>query len=236
MVAAQSGDMPMAYATPGPCRTLRAVRNVSLDLSAAATGCRGAQCAITLHATLPAPATCAAFPGPRETVYLISGAWRGGGVQPGGGAGGPGVPGGPCCLLTLGRRDCAPLMRSRVQLRPRHVQGVRRPPGQLGLRRAAGTAGGGPAAPPSPVFQHLTQQRQHPSVCASLHRPALLAAVRPPGEWCLHARQRDRVRLRDPDPHLVGPRWLRPAALPQFQQESGPRSGRTCTTVSAPST
>ncbi|KAL4436632.1 hypothetical protein ABPG75_003771 [Micractinium tetrahymenae] len=73
MVAAQSGDMPLAYAGPGPCRTLRAVGNVSLDLSAAATGCRGAQCAITLHVTLPAPGSCAAFPGPRETVYLISG-------------------------------------------------------------------------------------------------------------------------------------------------------------------
>ncbi len=81
VVAAQSGDMPLPYAGPGPCRTVQAVGNVSLDLSAAATGCRGTQCAITLHITAPAPGTCAAFPGPRETVYLISGAGlgRGGG-------------------------------------------------------------------------------------------------------------------------------------------------------------
>lgn len=68
--------MPLPYASPGPCRTLRAVGNVSLDLSAAATGCRGAQCAITLHVTMPAPGACAAFPGPHETVYLISGVGR----------------------------------------------------------------------------------------------------------------------------------------------------------------
>lgn len=42
--------------------------NISLDLSAASTGCRGAQCAINLRVSTPLPGTCADRPGPYPTV------------------------------------------------------------------------------------------------------------------------------------------------------------------------
>lgn len=42
--------------------------NISLDLSAASTGCRGAQCAINLRVSMPLPGSCAERPGPYPTV------------------------------------------------------------------------------------------------------------------------------------------------------------------------
>ena len=49
LVQAQDGGgpLPFPYAGPGPCRSLRLLSNLTLDLSAAATGCRGlGQCQI----------------------------------------------------------------------------------------------------------------------------------------------------------------------------------------------
>ncbi|PRW33812.1 chlorophyllase I [Chlorella sorokiniana] len=74
LVGAQSGQgMPFVWAYPGPCRSLRQYSNISLDLSAASTGCRGAQCAINLRVSTPLPGTCTECPGPYPTVYLIPG-------------------------------------------------------------------------------------------------------------------------------------------------------------------
>lgn len=76
MVEALDGPASrFAFTSPGPCRTLRQLSNISLDLSAAATGCRGAQCSITLKVLLPeATDECrAAAPAPFQTVYLLPG-------------------------------------------------------------------------------------------------------------------------------------------------------------------
>ena len=77
LVGAQSGaGMPFAFEGPGPCRAITMLRNISLDLSAAATGCRGAQCAITLNVVLPQPVSCSAGSSvapPFTTLLLVPG-------------------------------------------------------------------------------------------------------------------------------------------------------------------
>lgn len=75
LVDAQDGEgLPFVFSQPGPCTQLRRLTNIALDLSAAATGCRSrAECAISLGLAMPAPGTCASFPGPFQTIYLIPG-------------------------------------------------------------------------------------------------------------------------------------------------------------------
>lgn len=75
--AQDGGGLSFAYASPGPCRTLRQLSNISLDLSAAATGCRGlGQCQITLRLAMPEAGTCPELPAPYPTVFLIPGTSR----------------------------------------------------------------------------------------------------------------------------------------------------------------
>lgn len=76
LVQAQDGggSMPFAYAGPGPCRSLRVISNITLDLSAAATGCRGlGQCQIGLRLAMPEPGSCPQLPAPYPTVFLVPG-------------------------------------------------------------------------------------------------------------------------------------------------------------------
>ena len=73
LVAAQDGELSLPYAGVGPCSKVRQVGNISLDLSAAATGCRGLQCGITLRVTLPEKGSCPQLPAPYPTILLISG-------------------------------------------------------------------------------------------------------------------------------------------------------------------
>ena len=76
LVAAQDGELSLPYAGEGPCSKVRQVGNISLDLSAAATGCRGLQCGITLRVTLPEKGSCPQLPAPYPTILLISGESR----------------------------------------------------------------------------------------------------------------------------------------------------------------
>lgn len=74
LVTAMSGiGMALPYEGVGPCRQLRQVSNISLDLSAAATGCRSVQCLLNLRVTMPLNSSCANIPAPYPTVYWISG-------------------------------------------------------------------------------------------------------------------------------------------------------------------
>lgn len=73
LVTGMSGSMALPYASPGPCRQLRQVANVSLDMSAAATGCLGLTCDINLRVTMPLGGSCPDIPGPFRTIYFISG-------------------------------------------------------------------------------------------------------------------------------------------------------------------
>jgi hypothetical protein len=73
VVTAQDGPLALPYAGMGPCRQLHQLSNISIDLSSAATGCRGLRCLIALRITLPRRDTCRELPAPRPTVLLLGG-------------------------------------------------------------------------------------------------------------------------------------------------------------------